>query len=138
MFRLHDWELISPIFRNYNHVTTPWISQADQCKISTWPVEVRKKYFYRDRYNELKESRLTSLAASLSASFSGRQALDEYQLEQLLHKAALPPGMTPEEAETILHDLGYIWQGDHNNESNWIPGTPSLMKYIEQRVTQTE
>ncbi len=101
-------------------------------------VEVRKKYFYRDRYNEIKESRLASLATSLSASFSGRQALDEYQLEQLLHKAALPLEMTPEEAETILHELGYIWQGDPNNESNWIPGIPSLMKYIEQRVTQSE
>ena len=101
-------------------------------------VDVRKKYFYRNRYNELKETRLASLVPILGSAFSGRRSLNEYQLEQLLHKAALPPEMTPEEAETILHELGYIWQGDPNNESNWIPGIPSLMKYIEQRVTQTE
>ncbi|MDE0154265.1 MAG: AAA family ATPase [Gammaproteobacteria bacterium] len=101
-------------------------------------VGLRKKYFYRDRYYEIKEARLASLATTLGTAFSGQPSLDEHQLEQLLHKAALPPEMTPEEAETILHDLGYIWQGDPDNESNWIPGIPSLMKYIEQRVTQSE
>ena len=101
-------------------------------------VDVRKKYFFRDRYNEIKKVQLASLATNLSASFSGRESLDEYQLEQHLHKAALPPEMTADEAETKLHDLGYIWQGDPDNESNWIPGIPSLMKYVELRVTQSE
>ena len=101
-------------------------------------VDVRKKYFYRDRYNEIKEARLASLATTLGIVFSGQPSLDEHQLEQLLRKTALPPEMTPGEAETILHDLGYIWQGDPNNESIWIPGIPSLMKYIEQRVIQPE
>ena len=101
-------------------------------------VEIRKKYFYRDRYNELKETRLAALVANLVSAFSGRRSLNEYQLEQLLRKAALPPEMTPQQAGTILHELGYIWQGDPDNESNWIPGIPSLMKYIEQRVTQSE
>ena len=101
-------------------------------------VDVRKKYFYRDRYNELKEARLAALATTLGTAFSGQPSLDEHQLEQLLHKTALPPEMTPGEAETILHELGYIWQGDPDNESIWIPGIPSLMKYIEQRVIQPE
>lgn len=101
-------------------------------------VDVRKKYFYRDRYNEIKEARLASLATTVGIAFSGQPSLAEHQLGQLLHKAALPAEMTPEEAEAILHELGYIWQGDPDNESNWIPGIPSLMKYIEQRVTQPE
>lgn len=101
-------------------------------------VEVRKKYFYRDRYNEIKEARLAPLATALGTAFSEKTSLAEHRLEQLLHKTALPSEMTPEEAETILHELGYIWQGDPDNESNWIPGIPSLMKYIEQRVTQPE
>lgn len=101
-------------------------------------VDIRKKYFYRDRYNEIKESRLASLAGILGTTFSKQPSLNEYELEQLLRKAALSSEMTPQEAETILHDLGYIWQGDPDNESNWIPGIPSLMKYIEQRMRQPE
>ena len=101
-------------------------------------VETRKKYFYRDRYNEIKDARLAPLATILGSAFSGNPSLTERQLEQLLRNAELPPEMTPEEVATILHELGYIWQGDPDNESNWTAGIPSLMKYIEQQVTQSE
>ena len=110
----------------------------DITKLARSEVDTRRKYFYRDRYNEIKEAQLAALATTLGTAFSAQSSLDEHQLEQLLHKTSLPAGITPEEAETILHDLGYIWQGDPNNESNWIPGISSLMKYIEQRMTQSE
>ena len=101
-------------------------------------VDTRRKYFYRDRYHEIKKARLAAAATTLGIAFTERPSLNERQLERLLHKTTLPPGMTPEEAGIILHELGYVWQGDPDNESNWIPGIPSLMKYIEQRVTQAE
>ena len=98
-------------------------------------MESRRRYFHRDRYNEIKDEQLAPLAAKLGEAFTRQPSLSEHQLEQILQNASLPPDITPQETEKKLHSLGYIWQGGPDNDTDWVPGIPSLMKYVQERAS---
>ena len=98
-------------------------------------VESRRRYFHRDRYSEIKDEQLAPLAAKLGEAFTRQLSLSEDQLEQILQNAPLPPDITPQETEKKLHSLGYIWQGGPDNDTDWVPGIPSLMKYVQERAS---
>ena len=98
-------------------------------------VNIQKKDYYQDRYEELKTQSLLTAAAAVADAFVGQSRLDEAALEQAI-LAGLGTDATHETrlaVRTALRHLGFIWQPV--GEDTWEPGIPSLMDYIQAKVS---
>ena len=96
--------------------------------------DFRRDIYYRDRYNELRSSRLLPVGRAVADAFETAPLLDDRQLEAALRRglAGRPGAKEVAEAEETLYRLGYIWQPAA--EAKWEPGIPSLMEYIRDNT----
>ena len=93
-----------------------------------------KKYYYRDRYNELKKIRLLRPARAVAEVFEQRERVSDLELDAAVRRGL---GLDADDdaveaaAEQFDH-LGFVWQS--GGRPDWEPGIPSLMDYIREVV----
>ena len=98
-------------------------------------VELERDDYYQDRYTELEEQGLLAAAAAVSTAFTGRNELHDPALAEALAGTPVGPDLPRAiiQSRRALQELGYLWQ--YPGRTVWEPGIPSLMDYINARVT---
>ena len=95
----------------------------------------RRNGYYLERYDELMERDLLSVARAVADAFEARSLLDDAQLTAAIRRG-LGEACRPEriaQTRTALRHLGYVWRPD--TEPKWEAGIPSLMDYVQAYVS---
>ncbi len=87
--------------------------------------EEAKDQMYRQRYNELRKTKLTEAAYEIAELYSHK---DQYLPEELTKYLGAIDILDSEEVLQTLNQLGYIWEPGHGRYLE--RGIPSLMNYV--------
>ena len=97
--------------------------------------KIRRNVYYSDRYVELVNAKLASVATKLSAAFNDSGTLAPREVNETIRAALEAEGRDSGIDGVIsacdrLHDLGYIWASGVESRLCFRPGIPSLMQYV--------
>lgn len=98
--------------------------------------EHRKRNYYVDRYDELKDLRLLPVAWRVAHAFADSASLPDSDLD-----AAIAAGLGDDydadraaAAEQVLRHTGFVWRS--GGDTAWEPGIPSLMDYVREEMAK--
>ena len=113
------------------------IARADVAAVQA-EFETKRGRYYLQRYNELQEQGLLSVARAVAEAFDQRERLDSAQLEDAVRRGLGEKGSEMQTATTAktLGQLGYIWRPDA--VPTWEAGIPSLMHYVRMHAPAVE
>ena len=114
--------------------------QIDQALLDeAWGVfNYEKDMLYEDYYGDITNKGVESAALAVAKAFGTRGELSTTELRNIV--AGRPVSLDPPQKVlatiSALRELGYIWQG--SGISNWQPGIPSLMTYVQTKTEAQE
>ena len=113
------------------------IARADVAAVQA-EFETKRGRYYLQRYNELQEQGLLSVARAVAEAFDQRERLDSAQLEDAVRRGLGEKGSEMQTATTAktLGQLGYVWRPDA--VPTWEAGIPSLMHYVRMHAPAVE
>ena len=113
------------------------IARADVAAVQA-EFETKRGRYYLQRYNELQEQGLLSVARAVAEAFDQCERLDGAQLEDAVRRGLGGKGSETHAATTAktLGQLGYIWRPDA--VPTWEAGIPSLMHYVRMHAPAVE
>ena len=113
------------------------IARADVAAVQA-EFETKRGRYYLQRYNELQEQGLLSVARAVAEAFDRRERLDSAQIEDAVRRGLGGKGNETRAATTVktLGQLGYIWRPDA--VPTWEAGIPSLMHYVRMHAPAVE
>ncbi len=108
--------------------------------------ERRRDLYYQQRLEELHHAELVSVAAWVTAEFSGDERVPRERVRIAIRSAMEREGQgrTPDpaavrDAERVLRHCGYIWPVVRQSIGCYEPGIPSLMRHVmlNERMDRT-
>ena len=102
-------------------------------------VDEERESYYKERAEELERAKLTRAAYAAAAAFEGRESLPRPILNRTL---AVTLG-APDEADPVsevlaardrLERLGFLWSPPDRKGLDYVPGIPSLMRYVTEHT----
>lgn len=94
--------------------------------------EQEKKEFYEIRYGEVMDLGLLKAASAIAGHFEENSAAHSETIVSLLNEG-LPEGTDANTALNSLVGLGYVWT---NDDGDYIPGIPNLMRHCQKKYRQ--